>query len=113
MKSTFIDNRFGMNQTVCATFHRYTGSNNIAIRLTDEDGMPWGMASVNVPGYTFPDDRVAIKAYAEGEGIDALLIQAGIIEPDPIDFCPSGYVTIPVYRLTTAAHAEAQAVARH
>lgn len=63
--------------------------------------------------YTFPDDRVAIKAYAEGEGIDALLIQAGIIEPDPIDFCPSGYVTIPVYRLTTAAHAEAQAVARH
>lgn len=114
MKKTFIDNRFGTKQQVAVTFHRYSGSNNIAIRLVEtESGLPWGIASVNIPGVTLSDDRVAIKNHTEGEGMDSLLIEAGIIEPGPVDFHPSGYVNIPVYQLTKEAHAEAVSVARH
>lgn len=112
MKESFVDTRFGMNETVSAVFHRYLDSNNVAIELVGEEG-PHCMASVNVPGAPLSDELVAIKNYSENEGIEQVLIEAGIIEAVPLRYLYSGWAQIPVYRMTKEAQAKAQAVPQH
>lgn len=110
MTFQFIDNRDGAARHMTAEFHRYRDSNNVAIQLIGEDGMPWCMATVNVPDEILEDGVVAIKTYSENRGIDAFLVSAGIIEAIPvrhIDNLGTGYIRIPVYRLTPAALKEA------
>ena len=106
MSFQFVDQRFSFNQPVTAEFHRYRGSNNIAIQLVDEGGTPWCMASVNVPDEILGEDVVALKTYSENEGIDSILVSAGVIENPPVRYIGSGFVMIPVYRLTEAARKE-------
>lgn len=44
-------------------------------------GEPIAMATVNIPTVPLADDEVIIKNYSENEGIEQVLIDAGIIEP--------------------------------
>lgn len=107
MTFKFIDRRFSFRQAVTANFHRYKDSNNVAIELVCDDeessGQHWCMASVNVPGEILDDILVAIKTHSENEGLDGVLIEAGVIEPIPVRYLDSGFVQIPIYRLTPAA----------
>lgn len=98
-----IDRRFGSSQEVTLRFHRYQQGGAIAIQMVcAETGEPWATATVNLPGQV-PEDCVAIKNYAEGAGMDALLIQAGVIEPKMVGMLHSGFVEIPIHPLTPSA----------
>lgn len=108
------DDRFGKGTVVEAVFHRYVGSNNVAIQLVQCDtGEQWCMASVNVPGSPLPDHLVAIKTYSENEGVDTILVSAGVIHPEPVRYLACGHATTPIFRLTEVAKAKAAAVPRH
>lgn len=84
---------------VCdVVFDSYSNNKNTAISLLDAlSGEPVIMASVNLT--KLPPNQVAIKNYSEGEGIEAALIEAGIIGNEPILMIPSGFVNIPVYEI--------------
>lgn len=112
MKLEFVDNRFNGRQPVKAVFARYAESGNIGIELLCDDeeskGQPWCAATVNIPGYRAEEDEVAIKTYSENEGLDTLLMLSGIIEKTPVRYIKSGFVQIPVYRLTKEAQKAAE-----
>jgi len=80
------------------------GNGNLALEAmgaegTQEEGDPIVRVTVN-PGVPVPEDCIAVKNYSENEGMDNLLISLGIIEDTPVARIPSGFVEIPVYRLT-------------
>lgn len=108
-----IDDRFNSKESVDVVFHRYVGSNNVAIQLVCDTGEQWCMASVNVPGNPLSDELVAIKNYSENEGIEAILIRAGIIQPEPLRYLACGFAITPIFRLTSEACARARSVPKH
>lgn len=101
-----IDNRFGTNQALNVCFATYRNGQR-AIRLETPDGEPWTDATRAV-GCPLPADCVAIKDYSENEGLLALLVKAGVLEPQQLATIPSGFVELPVHRLTRAALAQAE-----
>lgn len=80
------------------------GNGNLALRVLAENDEPIMVASVN-PGEEIPDDRIAIKDYSENQGIADTLVRYGYIEEEPEDLISSGFVEIPVYRLTEKGRA--------
>ena len=72
-------------------------SGNVALNLIDAtDHCPYMCATVNVDG--LKENEVAIKNYSENEGILAVLIREGIIQP-PHRYVNSGFVKIPICEL--------------
>lgn len=82
------------------TAARYLANGNAALEATCEDGEPWGVLTVNLPGADIPRDCVAVKDYSEGSGNLRTLADAGLVEPCPVSVVRSGFVPIPVCRLT-------------
>lgn len=92
-------------------FDRYRSTRNLAVQLVihNPDGAienyfhnePMTVATVNLG--PLPDDRIAIKDYSENEGMVKSLAAAGFIEPSPCETVDSGFVRIPVHKLTPAA----------
>lgn len=101
-----IDTRFGMDQPVAIRFATYSNGQR-AILLETLDGEPWATVTCAV-SQPIPDGCVAIKDYSENEGLLAVLIDSGILEPNPVAVIPSGYVSPPVHRLTREALAVAE-----
>ena len=87
-------------------FAKYPYSQKVAIRLNSLIGEPLAVASVNIEGPLEPRE-IAIKDYSEGEGMLAALIAAGIVEDTGVSVA-SGYVSIPIARLTDTALTEAK-----
>jgi hypothetical protein len=87
------------DETIKVTLHfGVYGNGNTAIQIFDvEDGTPYATATVNVPG--LESDEVAIKNYSENLGMLTFLVTNKIVEP-PHRTVDSGYVTIPVCKLT-------------
>ncbi|MGP4074178.1 hypothetical protein ACTWQB_16875 [Piscibacillus sp. B03] len=92
-----------LNQTV--TFNgeeysvnvgRYVENQNFAILLENDDGEV--VATTNVTSLMI--GFVTIKNYSENMGIDQALIEANIIEEESYGQVPSGFVQIPIYKLT-------------
>jgi Asp/Glu/hydantoin racemase len=79
----------------------------VAIRLHSLIGEPLAVATVNLQVPSRDPREIAIKDYSEGEGMLAALIAAGIVEDTGVALA-SGYVSIPIARLTDAAIAEAK-----
>lgn len=78
------------------------GNNALMIVVTDEEGNeiePYCVCSVN-PGKSIPEDQIAVKDYSENKGMVDFLRAEGIIEGDPTESISSGFVTIPVFRLS-------------
>ena len=78
------------------------GNNALMIVVTDEAGNeiePYCVCSVN-PGKTIPSDKIAVKDYSENTGMVEFLREQGIIEGEPTENIPSGFVNIPVFRLS-------------
>lgn len=72
-----------------------------AIKLVDSrNSMPIATATINLPDVEELDDHhlVAIKDYAENEGMLSALMEAGIISA-PVGEVVSGFVAIPVCEL--------------
>ena len=72
---------------------------NLALRLELLDDQPFTTVTVNLdiaPPYPY----IAVKNYSENEGILEVLIDNDIIEVDPVVQIKSGFVSIPVHKLT-------------
>jgi len=80
---------------------KYQSFPNTALLLETLDDEPMATLSVNLQFPLLPH-FVAIKNYAENEGVEASLIKAQVIEAEPIEFVESGSVRIPVYALGEA-----------
>jgi hypothetical protein len=87
---------WGTNCTL--KINRYVEGNRIALSLVDEDGMPMGMATVNLPDIPIPKDCAFIKDYSENEGLVEALTSAGIIT-EQVGEVRSGHVMIGLYKL--------------
>lgn len=96
------------------SFARYR-NDRVAIQLHGAPGSafanePIGTVTVNLPEVPLGDDEVAIKTYSEHAGILDPLVTAGVIEARPRAVVQSGFVQIPIHRLTPAALAQARAI---
>lgn len=60
---------------------------------------PFARYTTNLGGGT-PEGHVYIKNWSEGEGVEEILLKAGIIEGDPVLFTASGFVMVPLYKVT-------------
>lgn len=70
-----------------------------AIQLTvKETGEPMATASVNIPEIEMSEDEVAIKDYAENEGVLMALVAANVISA-PVRFLTNGIVRIPICKI--------------
>lgn len=78
------------------------GNNALVIMDMDESGEEidtYAVCSVN-PGREIPCDMIAVKDWSENEGMVEFLKKEGVIEGDPVERIPSGFVTIKVFMLT-------------
>ena len=90
--------KFG-KYTLIPQFSKYRNNNRVAISLIDaEDGIPFSIATVNLPDEPLDENEVAIKNYAENDGILWALQDAGIVG-EIKRYSQSGYVTIPIVDL--------------
>ena len=88
----------GFGGYICDVQVERYGTSNPAVRLLDvEDGMPVAVATLNVNGLEL--DEVAIKNYSENESMYETLLGNGVIHPMHREIS-TGYVTVPVCRLT-------------
>jgi len=67
-------------EEVFVVFEKYADNGRVAIRLVDEEGMPFCMATVNVPQVPLQEDEVIIKNYSENAGVLEILEQEGYIQ---------------------------------
>jgi hypothetical protein len=95
------DTRFGLNETVRVQFERYPNG-QLALLLVTADREPWLTATSTISS-AVPTGCIAVKDWSENEGVPAILLQSGVIEGDPVARVSSGFVAIPIYRLTAAA----------
>ena len=100
--STFTFNTtYGTSFQVTLAKGKY-GNGAKALQLIDaEDGMPYGVATVNT-GKIYGDDLIAVKDWSENEGMVDFLKEIGFIDRvAAVD--QSGYVTVPICHLTPEA----------
>jgi hypothetical protein len=75
-------------------------NNRIALTLIDAmDGQPIAVASVNMVEDKITKGCVYIKDYSENEGMVHALIDANIIEPEPVDSAFGVFCFVDSYRL--------------
>ena len=78
---------------------RKYGNGRTAVVLEDEEGL-YAVATVNLPDEPLEDGYVFVKDYSENEGMLQALVDAGIVERTDKDTVQSGYVEVPVAKLT-------------
>ena len=83
----------------CQFMIGYYENGNLGIEIWSDTEGPITKVTVN-PDIKIPKDRIAIKNYSENEGIVDWLISEGIIEDTPVQIIPSGWIEIPVHKLT-------------
>lgn len=69
-----------------------------ALQLVDAEGEPEITATINLPDEPLEEGEIILKTYAEGQGIDVALVDAGLIHP-PHRQVRAGYTTAAVARL--------------
>ena len=62
------------------------------------DGVPYAVATVNIPELINVEGYVAVKDYSENEGMLQFLIDNDIVEP-PVTHVESGYVKLPICKI--------------
>lgn len=81
------------------------GNGNLALEVWNNTEGPINRITTN-PDIKIPTTHICIKNYAENEGIEKTLKDLGIIEGDPVQMIHIGYVTVPVYKLTSLGYKE-------
>ena len=94
MKITFNGREWNLQ------FTNYTENDSVCLLLTGDDNDPadYMKVTVNMPEPLPDEDMVAIKDYAENEGMLKVMIDAGVVS-EPLGTMPSGYVDFPICRL--------------
>jgi len=83
---------------------RYYVNNRIALKAYDcDDGIPFLVASVNLPTEKIEPDEIAIKDYSENSGVLQHLIDLGVIS-EPIRYANNGHVEIPICKYLGLKH---------
>lgn len=89
----------------CFSVGRYPNG-NIAIEIWSDSEGPINRTTINA-GIILPDEYIAVKNYSENEGIYSenegivdFLKELGIIAEEPVMTIPSGFIWVPIYRLT-------------
>lgn len=77
----------------------YTNGNRALQIVDDLTEEPILVASVN-PEIVLMHDDIAIKNWSENIGIEEELIRLELIAPKPHMYIPSGFVNIPIYKIT-------------
>lgn len=69
---------------------------------SEYEGEPIATCTVNLPDATIKlsNDEIFVKNYSENEGMFSALVHAGLIEEKPTGIEVSGWVRIPIARLT-------------
>lgn len=96
------------NIELSVRFDKYQkGGTAIILEHVDEDTgftEQYAVATVYVVELEqFGEDYVAIKNYAENEGILDALVSGGVIEKEAVAFLRSGFVDLPIHKLTERA----------
>lgn len=86
------------NIAVKLNIRRYPMNNRLALELLEKDGMPYAVATVNVPDVELEADEVIIKNYSENEGILEMLEKEGIVKQTGKSV-RTGWVTVPICKL--------------
>ena len=87
----------------CILRYGQYGNKRTAIELIDtHDGESVAVATVNIVNADINDDEIIIKDYSENEGMQKILMDAGIIST-PVRIIPTGYVVVPVCKLLVDA----------
>lgn len=91
--------RVKFKQWNCVAIFEIYGNRRTAIKLRDEATRePIATASVNLPAIVVLENEIAIKDYAENEGMVKALQEAEIIG-EQIYTVKSGYIDIGIYEL--------------
>lgn len=77
---------------------RYRDNGNLALQIVNEEDGPIVTPTVN-PGEALDDDCIAVKNYSENTGMLDFLREHDIVG-EVVRVIPSGWVEIPVCRLT-------------
>ena len=86
----------------CDIIYGQYQNERMAIQLFETDSnnsAPIARATVNLPDDPMAKNEIAIKDYAENEGMLAALIEAGIVTK-PVRMIASGHVIIPICHYT-------------
>ncbi|WP_163537374.1 hypothetical protein [Gracilibacillus sp. YIM 98692] len=85
-------------------FAKYTDNGRTALAFIEgEDGSHF-TGSVNIEHAPVQNnDYLVVKDYAENEGMADELKRLGLIEDQPVDYAPSGFISAPIYKLTDKA----------
>ena len=90
--------KFGQ-YTLVPQYGKYRNNDRVSITLLDaEDGIPFAVATVNLPDEPMEENEVAIKNHSENEGILWALQDAGIVGEVKREV-QSGFVRIPIVEL--------------
>lgn len=79
------------------------GNGNLAVEVWSNEEGPINRITTN-PDVKIPTTHIAIKNYAENEGMVDTMKEMGIIEGDPVQIIRTGYVMVPVYKLTSKGY---------
>lgn len=99
------DPRYNNEHPIQLTYDRYATTFNIRLDgtiLNPEFPEPFATYSTNITE-SLPDDHVALKTWSEGTGTEQVLLRAGVIEGEVLGYVTSGFVEIPIYKLTERA----------
>jgi hypothetical protein len=86
----------------CRVVPGYYSNGRLALSLTGDEG-PIAVATVNMVDEPLEEGEVCIKDYSENEGMFAALAAAGLVESEPVRTVQSGFVEVPVGKLTLKA----------
>lgn len=82
----------------------YYSNNRKALFITDPvTAEPYATCTVNLPELKCNDDEVFVKDYSENEGMAQILIDNGVICPQPLSTFRYNFVEISKYKLTQTA----------
>ena len=88
---------------VSVQFAKYASNNRTALLFVHDDTSETP-ASINISHADVPDaDHIVVKSYSENEGMDKELVRLGLIQPVPVGFVNSGFITAPIHKLTPQA----------
>lgn len=104
MKKFTFKSRYGSYQNCYFVTSRY-GNGNLAVEIWNNTEGPISRITTN-PDIKIPVTHIAIKNYAENEGMVETMKKMGIIESDPTQIIRTGYVTVPVHKLTSLGYEE-------
>lgn len=79
----------------------YVSNNRKALQLVDMvTEEPIATCTVNLHDIPVNENEILVKDYSENEGMTRCLVEAGIIESEPLSWHNSGFVSIGRYSLT-------------